>query len=65
MLLLIGFELVNTAIEQLADRLHPEKHPSIAIVKDCAAAAVLISSIAALLVAIALIVHLWRLHAIS
>jgi diacylglycerol kinase (ATP) len=56
----ITTELINTAIEQLADRLHPEQHPAIAIVKDCAAAAVLVSSIAAVLVAIALAIHLWH-----
>jgi undecaprenol kinase len=38
----ISAELVNTAIEHLADHLHPEIHPSIQIVKDCAAAAVLV-----------------------
>ena len=56
-------ELLNTAIEHLVDRLHPERHASIGIVKDCAAAAVLVSSIAAIVVAIALAVHVWRSHA--
>ena len=55
-------ELLNTAIEHLADRLHPEQHPSIRAVKDCAAAAVLVSSIAAIVVAIALTIHLWHAH---
>lgn len=59
----ITTELINTAIEHLADHLHPEKHPSIGIVKDCAAAAVLVTSIAAIAVAVALAVHLWHLHA--
>src|SRR5262252_2265653 len=31
-------ELFNTALEHLADHLHPETHPRIAMVKDCAAA---------------------------
>lgn len=51
----LGVELVNTAIENLADHLHPEQHPSIAVVKDCAAAAVLIVSAGAIAVAVALI----------
>src|SRR3954467_15665265 len=38
----ISAELFNTALEHLADHLHPEVHPSIRIVKDCAAAAVLV-----------------------
>jgi undecaprenol kinase len=51
-------ELFNTAIEHLADHLHPEIHPSIRIVKDCAAAGVLVTSLAAIAVAIALALHL-------
>ncbi len=54
----IGAELFNTAIEHLADHLHPEIHPSIRIVKDCAAAAVLMASLGAVCVAAALLVHL-------
>src|SRR5665213_3650875 len=34
----IAAELFNTAVERLADHLHPELHPEIRIVKDCAAA---------------------------
>jgi undecaprenol kinase len=54
----ISAELINTAIERLADRLHPEVHPVIGMVKDCAAAAVLVAALAALAVAAALLVHL-------
>ena len=54
----ITAELANTAIEHLADHLHPEIHPSIRIVKDCAAAAVLVSVAGALGVGVALAVHL-------
>lgn len=53
-------ELFNTALEALADHLHPEQHPRIRIVKDCAAAAVLIASLGAVAVAVALAVHLVR-----
>jgi undecaprenol kinase len=45
-------ELLNTALERLADRLHPEQHPAIRTAKDCAAAAVLVASLAAVLIGI-------------
>src|SRR5262245_20373893 len=47
----VGAELFNTAIEHLADHLHPQVHPGIQVVKDCAAAAVLVSALGALGVA--------------
>jgi undecaprenol kinase len=56
--LVICAELFNTALEHLADHLHPEIHPQIRIVKDCAAAAVLVTACAASAVGVALIVHL-------
>jgi undecaprenol kinase len=59
----IGAELFNTAIEHLADHLHPDVHPQIRIVKDCAAAAVLCAALGAVGVGIALVVELvghWR-----
>jgi diacylglycerol kinase (ATP) len=49
----LAAELINTAVEGLADHLHPEQHPSIKAVKDCAAGAVLVASLAALAVAAA------------
>lgn len=55
----IAAELFNTAIELLADHLHPETHASIRIVKDCAAGAVLIAAITAIAVAVALAVHIY------
>ncbi len=54
----LAAELFNTAIEILTDHLHPDQHPRIKIVKDCAAGAVLIASLAALAVAAA---FLWDL----
>jgi diacylglycerol kinase (ATP) len=51
----VAAELVNTAIEHLADRLHPEQHPWIQVSKDCAAGAVLVASVAALAVAAAFV----------
>jgi undecaprenol kinase len=56
----LSAELFNTAIERLADHLHPELHPEIRIVKDCAAAAVLCFAIGAVGVAIALVVEVTR-----
>jgi diacylglycerol kinase (ATP) len=53
----LAAELLNTAIEELADALHPEDSPAIGRVKDCAAAAVLIASLAALGVAAAFVMH--------
>jgi diacylglycerol kinase (ATP) len=56
----LAAELFNTAIEHLADHLHPEIHPSIRIVKDCAAAAVLIAVLGATAVGVALVIHVWH-----
>lgn len=43
--LVLAAELFNTALEYLADHLHPEIHPRIRLVKDCAAGAVLLLSV--------------------
>ena len=51
----LGTEAVNTALEGLADHLHPEQHSAIKAVKDCAAGAVLLASVAALAVAAAFV----------
>ena len=56
----LAAELLNTAIETLADHLCPDIHPRIRVVKDCAAAAVFVSVVGALIVAAALAVHLLR-----
>ena len=56
----LAAELFNTAVERLVDHLHPEVHPEIRIVKDCAAAGVLICSLGAIGVAIALVIQLCR-----
>lgn len=50
--LVLAAELINTALENLADHLHPEQHPRIKVVKDCAAGAVLVLSIGALWVGV-------------
>ena len=54
----LAAELFNTAIERLADHLHPQAHVQIRIVKDCAAAAVLLLAVGALCVAGALALSL-------
>lgn len=56
----LAAELFNTAVEHLADHLHPELHPAIRIVKDCAAAAVLLTVIGAIGVGVALAFELMR-----
>lgn len=61
--LVLAAELVNTALERLADHLHPQQHPQIRLVKDCAAAAVLCAAVGAVGVAVAFVVELtahWR-----
>jgi diacylglycerol kinase (ATP) len=54
----VAAELLNTAIEHLADLLHPQHSPGMRRVKDCAAAGVLVAVLGALGVAVALLVHL-------
>jgi undecaprenol kinase len=54
----LAAEMFNTALEHLVDHLHPEIHPRIGVVKDCAAAGVLIASLGAVAVMVALVVHL-------
>lgn len=56
----ISAELFNSALERLADHLHPDLHPQIRIVKDSAAAAVLILAVGAIGVAAALAVDMLR-----
>ena len=54
----LAAEMFNTAIERLSDHLHPDQHPEIRVVKDCAAAGVLIVSAGAVGVGIALLIAL-------
>lgn len=58
--LVFAAELINTALEQLADHLHPDQHPKIKLVKDCAAGAVLILSLGSLWVAAWMVVDTLR-----
>jgi diacylglycerol kinase len=45
-------EALNTAIEHLADAVHPDNHPLVGKAKDVGAAAVLLAAIAAFIVAL-------------
>jgi diacylglycerol kinase len=49
--IILTAEALNSAIEKLCNHLHPEIHPAIKQVKDISAAAVLISSIIAIVIA--------------
>lgn len=51
--LVLVAEMANTAIETLADRLHPGQHPEIGVVKDVAAGAVLVATLVAIVVGVA------------
>jgi undecaprenol kinase len=53
--LVLALELINSALEAVIDRLHPEIHPEIKAAKDMLAGAVLAISVAALIVAMALV----------
>jgi diacylglycerol kinase (ATP) len=43
-------EMLNTCVERTMDFVHPEEHPRIRFIKDLAAGAVLVASIAAVVV---------------
>jgi diacylglycerol kinase (ATP) len=49
--LVISAEALNTSIEKLVDLLHPQKHQQAGLVKDLAAAGVLIASMVAVVIA--------------
>ena len=50
--LVIAAELINTALENLIDHLHPEIHPEIGKVKDIMAGMVLVLSLTAIIIAL-------------
>jgi undecaprenol kinase len=52
----LACELINTAIEHLMDHFHPQYHEAICVAKDCLAGAVLVFSIAALLVLVCFLI---------
>jgi diacylglycerol kinase (ATP) len=48
--LIIAIEGINTAIEEIADFIHPEQHPKIGLIKDISAGAVFIFAVTAIIV---------------
>ena len=48
--LVVATEAINTAIERLLDRVHPERHPEVGAAKDLAAGGVLLAAGAAAIV---------------
>lgn len=48
--LVLGVEAINTAIEKIADFIHPEYHKKIGIIKDMSAAAVGFVAVAAVII---------------
>ena len=48
--LVMSIEAVNTAIEEIADFIHPEFHNKIGLIKDIAAGAVCIAAITAIII---------------
>lgn len=48
--LVMGIEGLNSAIEKMADFIHPEQHPKIGFIKDIAAGAVFFAALVAVVV---------------
>jgi diacylglycerol kinase len=51
-LLVIGFEIMNTAMEKFLDIVHPDSHYQIRYIKDSMAGAVLVSAVIAFVVGV-------------
>lgn len=51
---MMGLELLNSAMESLADFMHPDEHPAVKRVKDMAAGAVQVAAIFSIAIAIVL-----------
>lgn len=61
LVLVLMSELVNTAIEKTLDAVKPEHHPLAKVAKDCAAAAVLLCAILAVIAGIVIFgSHIWE-----
>lgn len=54
--LVISLEMVNSALEAILDRLHPDHDPEIGFAKDCLAGAVMVASLTSVVVFIAYVV---------
>jgi undecaprenol kinase len=55
----LAAEFFNSALEALLDHVHPDSHPEIQVVKDMAAAGVLVIACAAIVVAVSMLAALW------
>lgn len=53
----LSMELINTALEKICDKIEPKFDPVIGLIKDCAAGAVFMMSIGAMLI---LAAFLWQ-----
>jgi diacylglycerol kinase (ATP) len=58
--IVVALEALNSALEYVIDRLHPEIHAEIGCAKDAAAGAVLLASIGAALVGALMLLDWWR-----
>lgn len=59
MALVLSLEAMNTALEVLADALHPSHHPLVGRAKDLAAAAVLVSALASVIIGALIFIPHW------
>lgn len=57
--LVMSIEAINTALEHLADFVHPDYHDKIKLIKDIAAGAVLIASIVAIIIGLFIYLPKW------
>ncbi len=57
--LVLGLELVNAALEETLDLLHPDHHPSAGLAKDMAAGAVLVAAFMAIVIAALIFIPHW------
>ena len=57
--LVLGLELMNSALEALVDHLRPDEHPDIRLVKDMAAGGVLVASIGSIVCGVLLVLSRW------
>lgn len=60
--LVLGLELMNSALEALVDHLHPDEHPEIRLVKDMAAGGVLVASIGSLICGVLMVLSRGPFH---
>ena len=58
--LVVALEAMNSALEYVIDRLHPEIHEEIRCAKDAAAGAVLLASLGSAIVGALMVLAWWR-----